>query len=241
MTTAVPRWSWAEVCTRRLERHGLSTPVPKTRPASIVSDMCGAHAQVMSAAELSIGLRIAGISRMDVREALWSEHSLIKTFGPRGTVHLLAAEDLSIWTGALAALPPSPNALPEEARLTAEQTEAVVAAIAAALENAELTVDELTEAVVGSAGSWAGDLVVPAWYEMWPRWRPAIYTAANRGVLCFGPNRGRTVTYTNPRRWLSGFQPVAGPTEQLLRTEHHDELRHCPPTLVQSAANPADV
>jgi hypothetical protein len=26
-------------------------------------------------------------------------------------------------------------------------------------------------------------------------------------VLCFGPNRGRNVTYTNPHRWLPGFRP----------------------------------
>ena len=37
-------------------------------------------------------------------------------------------------------------------------------------------------------------------------------TAANRGALCFGPNRGRNVTYTNPRRWLPGFRPADGPT-----------------------------
>jgi hypothetical protein len=27
-------------------------------------------------------------------------------------------------------------------------------------------------------------------------------------VLCFGPNKGRRVTYTNPCRWLPGFQPA---------------------------------
>jgi hypothetical protein len=29
-------------------------------------------------------------------------------------------------------------------------------------------------------------------------------------VLCFGPDRGRKVTYTHPRRWLPGFRPAAG-------------------------------
>jgi hypothetical protein len=27
-------------------------------------------------------------------------------------------------------------------------------------------------------------------------------------VLCFGPDRGRKVTYTNPQRWLPGFRPA---------------------------------
>src|SRR5262245_25749583 len=97
--------TWAEICARRLERHALSTPARDARPADIVGAMCGAHAQVMSAAELSIGIRIADITRADIHDALWAEHALIKTFGPRGTVHLLPAKDLAIWAGALSALP----------------------------------------------------------------------------------------------------------------------------------------
>jgi hypothetical protein len=210
-TNDAPRLSWAEVCARRLDRHFLSVPSQDARPAAIAGAMCGVHAQVFSAAELSIGLRIAGVTRADIREALWTEHSLIKTFGPRGTVHLLPAQDLPMWAGALSALPPSASPFPKDVRLTPDQTDAVVDAIAAALKDAELTVDELGEAVVASAGAWAGDLVMPAFQGLWPRWRQAVNTAANRGVLCFGPNRGRKVTYTNPRRWLPEFRPVEGP------------------------------
>lgn len=207
--SGLPQLTWEAVCARRLERHGLARPSADTRPSEIVSAMCGAHAQVMSAAELSIGLRIEGITRADVRDALWNDHSLIKTFGPRGTVHLLPAQELPMWTGALSAIPPSPSPLPEEARLTPEQLEAVIEAMGIVLAEAELTDDELTEALRDIVGSWAADLVVPAWYEYIPRWRPAIVTAANRGILCFGPNRGRKVTYTSPKRWLPAFQPAA--------------------------------
>jgi Winged helix DNA-binding domain len=35
-------------------------------------------------------------------------------------------------------------------------------------------------------------------------------------MLCFGPNRGRLVTYTNPHRWLPGFTPADG--DAALRT-----------------------
>jgi len=170
--------------------------------------MCGVHAQVMSAAELSIGLRIAGITRADIREALWSEHSLVKTYGPRGTVHLLPAQDLPIWTGALSALPFGPNAETGNKLLTPEQAEALIEAIAIVLEDAELTAEELTEALVDQVGSWAGDAVLPAFQGMWPRWRMVQSMAGARGALCFGPNRSRNVTYTSPQRWLPGFQPV---------------------------------
>ncbi|MER5420073.1 winged helix DNA-binding domain-containing protein [Streptosporangium roseum] len=199
--------SWSEVRARRLERHALSAPSRDARPADVVAAMCGAHAQVLSAAELSIGLRISGLTRADVRQALWSERGLVKTFGPRGTVHLLPARDLPMWTGALSALP-SFGSPTKNARMTPEQTDEVVAAIADALRDAEMTADELSEAVISATGPWAGDLVMPAFQGMWPRWRQALSTAANRGALCFGPNRGRKTTYTSPQRWLPGFRPA---------------------------------
>ncbi len=208
----VPRLSWAEVTARRIARHALSTPSKNARPADMVRAMCGAHAQVLSAAFWSIGLRIASITQQEVRDALWTERSLVKTFGPRGTVHLLATQDLPIWTSALSAIPPSHNGQTKEVRLTNAQTDEVVNAIAVALCDAELTIDELSAAVIAATGPWAGELVVPAFNGMWPRWRMALATASFRGALCFGPNRGIKVTYTNPRRFLSGFSPVDGRT-----------------------------
>jgi hypothetical protein len=181
--------------------------------------MCGAHAQVLAAAELSIGLRSAEAARAAVRRALWDERSLVKTYGPRGTVHLLPTEDLPLWTGALAAIPAGVSPSPAGVQLTPAQTDAVVEAIADALADAELTADELTAAIVERVGAWAGDPVMPAFQGFWPRWRQATATAANRGALCFGPSRGRAVTYTGPRRWLPGFRPAEGQeaTAELLR------------------------
>lgn len=211
--TAPFRMSWADACARRLDRHGLSAPASDARPADVVAGMCGAHAQVASAAELSVGLRIAGSTRADVRHAVWTDRSLVKTFGPRGTVHLLPTRDLPMWTAALSAIPPSPNSFPGGVRMTPEQAEQVIGAIAAAVTGAELTIDELNDAVIDGAGRWAGDLVLPAFGTMWPRWRQAMTTAAHRGVLCFGRDRGRKVTYTDPRRWLPGFRPLDGPSD----------------------------
>ena len=218
-----PSLSWEAVCARRLERHHLATPAQDARPAEIVRAMCGAHAQVLSAAELSIGLRIAGVTRAAIRRALWEERSLVKTYGPRGTVHLLPTEDLPLWTGALSAIPAGASTLPEGAQMTPDQTSAVIEAIADALAAAELTADALTVAIVERVGPWAGDPVMPAFQGYWPRWRQAMAAAAHRGALCFGPNRSRTVTYTSPQRWLPGFQPMDSQQAQaeLLRRYLH--------------------
>ncbi|MFE6834135.1 winged helix DNA-binding domain-containing protein [Streptomyces sp. NPDC057705] len=209
--------SWTAANTRRMDRQGLLTPAPTagTSPADIAGRMLGAHAQVMSAAELSLALRLDGATRTDVRDALTGGPGpvrghdprpgpgprpgmLVKTFGPRGTIHLLPAQDLPWWTGALSALPARPGTLSPEARMTAAQTDEALAAIGDALTGAELTVDELTEAIVARTGSWAADPVMPAFQTLWPRWRQVTYTAAQRGVLAFGRDRGRKVTYTNP-------------------------------------------
>jgi hypothetical protein len=201
-------WTWDQVSRRRLRRHGLADGSSFADVADAAAAMCGAHAQVLSAGELSLGLRVDGATQADVQDALWTRRTLVKTFGPRGTVHLLPLAELPTWTGALGATPlVTPGQFPDGVRLTPDQVDAVVDAVGASLADAELTVDELTEAVVDRAGSWAGDLVMPAFQGMWPRWRQATATAAFRGALCFGPNRGRKVTYTNPHRWLPDLRP----------------------------------
>jgi hypothetical protein len=99
---------------------------------------------------------------------------------------------------------------PEPVRFTPDQAEEVVAAIGEVLADAELTVDELTEAIVERTGPWAGERTMEAFQDAWPRWRQLASTAAHRGMLCFGPDRGRRATYTNPHRWLPGFRPDDG-------------------------------
>jgi len=204
-------WTPAQVRARRLDRQLLLAPASGELPA-VVSAMCGAHAQVMSAAELSIGLRMKGITKTSVQQALWVDRSLIKTYGPRGTVHLLPAADLPMWTGALSAVPPG-NPTPADFSLNQDQADEVVKAIDAALTDHDcMTVDELGSAVITSTGSWAADQVVPAFGGWWPRWRPALAVAGQRGVLCFGPDRGRSVTYTSPASWLPDAPALAHTT-----------------------------
>jgi hypothetical protein len=215
-STAPISLTWSGVTARRMARQALTEPASDLGPAGIARVLCGAHAQVLSAAEFSIGRRIAGATRADVQRALWEDRTLVKTFGPRGTVHLLATADLPTWTGALSALPPSVPLHPEPVRFTREQADEVIAAIGDALAGTELTIDELTEAITDRTGPWAGERTMAAFQGMWPRWRQLTSTAAHRGVLCFGPDRDRKVTYTNPHRWLPGFRPDDG--DAALRT-----------------------
>lgn len=196
--------SWSAARARRLQRHGLGYRSIAERSGSIadrVADSCGTHAQVMSAAELSIGIRCPGVTTTAVRDALGTQKSLVKTYGPRGTVHLLPTRDLAHWTASLSAMPQYTTA-PPTIRMQPEQSDQVVAAIRDALLDGPLTIDELDAAVVGRTGDWAGELVMPAFNGWWPRWRQAIHLAAHRGALCFGEPRDRAITYASPAEHL---------------------------------------
>jgi hypothetical protein len=155
--------SWGQVRARRMVRHGLSLAGCDGVVAAARA-MCGAHAQIMSAAELSLGIRCRGVSRSDVRSALWRDQTLVKTYGPRGTVHLLPAVDLPWWLAALSAVLHQLS-VPDTMAMTEDQTAAVIKAIgdaAAEAGDSGLTIAELGEQVPARAGSWAGDLVMPA-------------------------------------------------------------------------------
>jgi hypothetical protein len=189
--------TWAQVCARRLARHGLAAPLTGG-PADVVSAVAGTHAQVLSAAELSIALRMPDATRTTVQSALWDTRDLVKTFGPRGTVHLLPTAELSRWVAALAEAPLRTPSPPESVRMTCEQADQVLAAIADAVRDAALTIDELSDAVVAAVGSWAGDPVMEAFQGKWPRWRQVLPLAGMRGIVCFDQNRDRKTTYTSP-------------------------------------------
>ncbi len=191
--------SWRDVCGRRLARHGLTAPLPDLDSAARA--LCGVHAQVQSAAELSLCLRVPGAHRSDI--------SLVRTYGPRGTVHLFAADDAGLFMAATAHAGLDDRT---PGWLTSIQRDQVVAEIGTALAARDLTIDELGEAVTGALDSWAADAVVPAFGGYWPRWRSAVGSAAYAGVLCFGASRGRTLTYGSPHRLVPGFHRPPGPT-----------------------------
>jgi hypothetical protein len=212
--------SWHDVWARRAARQFLSEPARSERLVEVVGAVGGIQAQVMPSAELAIGIRVDGISRSDVRAELWERRRLVKTYGPRGTIHLFPADELSLWLSALRAAPP-PKSRSTALAATAtspDRLERLVGAIGETLADprrgdpdgeAGLTRDELGAQVVRRTGRWASDEVVPAFGGMWQRWTQGIGEAALRGLLCFGPNRGNRVTFVRPERWLGApLEPV---------------------------------
>jgi Winged helix DNA-binding domain len=194
---------------RRLSQHALLTPRPNQELVAVVRAVGGIHAQMLPAAELSIGIRLESATRADVRRELWERRSLVKTYGLRGTVHLFPSDELGLWLSALRA-----NRRPDEVKwlaymgLAPAQKETIVAAIGEALDGRSLTRDELGQEVARRVGSWATEAVSPAFGGKSPRWLVALGAAANAGQLCFGPNQGSKVTFVRPDQWLGGWDAL---------------------------------
>lgn len=208
--------SWDQVFSRRLSRNHLIDPASSDRMIDVVGEVCGIQAQIMTAAEMGIGARVTGITRNGVKNALWKERSLIKTYGLRGTLYLFPAEDASLWMAALKAgrAREDPRRI-EWQGINAKEILKIVDAIADSLDDNRLTRDELGEEIARRLGSWAKEEVFPAFGEMLPRWTTALSQASFAGALCFGPSAGNKVTFVRPDQWIGHWQTHDG--EEALR------------------------
>src|SRR2546423_3384262 len=81
----------------RLRAQRLALPLSDriTSVAHVVKELCGIQAQEAPAAALAVRVRSVGLVAANVEHARVQERSVVRTWGPRGTLHLLAAEDLN--------------------------------------------------------------------------------------------------------------------------------------------------
>src|SRR5918992_6085818 len=68
-----------------------AAPVP-----DVVRSLGGIQAQDRNAALLAAGTRTPGATVADVEHALSGERSVVRTWAMRGTIHLIAADDLPL-------------------------------------------------------------------------------------------------------------------------------------------------
>lgn len=179
---------------------------------SPVRSSCGVQSQVAQQARIALWARTCDITADKIDESLWRTRSLVKTWCMRATVHLLPSADFSAYIQAT-----GPDAIRSEKRwmskygLNDQVVDKAVSAIFEALADGPLTRTELGERVARLAGQ---DL--RQWVER--GWGGLVKIAALRGLVCFGPDRGREVTFVRVKDWLPGAQDGA------------DEEGRCPKT-----------
>jgi uncharacterized protein YcaQ len=209
----MPSPSWPNVTYFRAIRHHLDCRAPLKSLVTVVGDVCGVQAQLMSAAQIALWARVQGLRREDVERALWKERTLVKTWAMRGAVHLLPAKDLPVYVGALK------RRVREERRWMArygvgpQEADTMIEAIIDALAPGPLTRQELTERVIDRLGSKARRWVQHSWGGV-------VKQACLQGLACFGPNQGQEITFVRRDYWL--------PDQGDLRAEDAEDelLRH---------------
>jgi winged helix DNA-binding protein len=174
----------------------------------VVGDIGGVQAQVMSAAELQVGVRV-DCTVKDVRAALWKDKKLVKTWLMRGTLHLVPSEDLPVYTAAMRTRwIRASNAWLRVVDLTATELNELVDSIGEALDDSPRTRDDLI-AIVGKGQSERVQLLLKS------GWGGILKPVARSGLLCFGPNRGQSVTFVRPQRWIAAWRDI-DPDEALV-------------------------
>ncbi|HZQ08207.1 MAG TPA: crosslink repair DNA glycosylase YcaQ family protein [Anaerolineae bacterium] len=148
-------WTWEKLRARVLARNYLVRPAARALLARVVGEGCGIQGQMMGAAELDVSARVKGLTQEDLRRALWEERVLVKTFGPRTTLHLLPANELPLWMAAMRARG-ARDAAPWYEALKGKPTKAyaLVDAVGEALDGKCLARAELADAVAKKVGAW---------------------------------------------------------------------------------------
>jgi hypothetical protein len=183
---------------QRAQRLTPQEPDAATGVAQVVKDLCGIQAQDASAAALAVRVRSTGLLNDDVERARVQERSVVRTWGQRGTLHLLATADLS-WLLPLF----GPVFIAGNRRRYAELgldedtlARGVRALRAVLINQGPLTRDELVEHLAHHGIRLAGQA------------RPYLLQhAALEGIICLGPDRGAKPTYVLLSDWLGQGYP----------------------------------
>lgn len=189
-----------DVLTLRAHRHHLDHRAKSTDLVTVVHDVCGVQAQLISAAYASLWARVEGLTTQAIDTAVHKRRSLVKTWAMRGTVHILAGRDLPIILHGLARYGlRSHNQWLTRKGLDANTRISVVRAIERDLQPGPRTRTELGTAVRRAVGRWAAQYVEHAWGGV-------IKDACFQGVACFGEPRGQNATFVSLPKWLPGLE-----------------------------------
>ncbi len=167
-----------------------------TSVTSVVKDLCGIQAQDANAAALAVRARSVGLVAADVERARLEERSIIRTWGQRGTLHLLATEDLG-WLLNLLGTVFVAGDRTRRAELGLDEDSCIkgISAIRDILAGqGALTRAELVEQLAVRTGIRLEGQAAPH----------LLFRAALEGLVCLGPDRGTKPTYVLIENWIEG-------------------------------------
>ena len=207
--------SLAQVRGLRLQNQHLAKRSRSTSATSIVRRLCALQSQEWPSAQLAIAARSVGITRDDVKRARESDRSFVLTWSLRGTLHLVAAEDIG-WQLALSGerAISGTNRRYQQLGLSDIVREKALDDIAEILaRDGPLIRAELADKLVARGIPVAGQAI-----------HHLARFAALRGLICLGPEHVGDLTYVLIPEWLPDYQPLEA-TDELLPTFARRYLR----------------
>ena len=210
-----------QVTAFRLARHHLLERAPKKALLSVVRDMAGAQAQLLSAPQISLWSRVRDLRIADIEEAL-SQRTLVKASCMRRTLFLVPSAHLAVFVRGTA------RRAEKEIRWTRGKgvpdrvIDAAIDAVLGALDQ-PLTRPEIAERVSQAlgvpmetvhGGGWGSRrklAAVPVGHLTFPV-VDLLHLTAARGILCYGPRRDNEPTFVRADAWIPQWQDV--PREQ---------------------------
>ena len=167
--------------------------------ALLVKGLCGIQAQDARAAALALRVRSAGLVAADVERARVQERTIIRTWGQRGTLHLLATEDLG-WL--LPLFSPVFIAGGQRRRAELGLDEDTCARGICVIRDVLASQGPLTRADI------VEQLAIHGLHIEGQARPHLLYRAALEGVICLGPDRGTEPTYVLLSDWVQQGQAL---------------------------------
>jgi hypothetical protein len=181
------------------------------------------QAQDIAAFPLALRARVAGITAADVTVAR-DERAIVRTWGPRGTLHLIAADDLPWLFPLVRTGPASSMRRLRQLGVVADLDDAVRVVDRAMAGQGPLTKAELGERLAKAGLPAEGQAIVHL-----------AGLGARAGLVVLGPDRGGKATYVHAADWLGAPVPTMTDRERAL-TELVRRYR-----LAHDPAEPADL
>jgi hypothetical protein len=211
--------TWDQVSAFRLARQHLLERAPAKALVSVVRDMTGAQAQLLSAAQISLWPRVRDLRLAHVEKAL-NERTLVKASCMRRTLFLVPSADLAIFVRGAARRAEKEVRWARGKGVPDRALDAAIDATLNALDQ-PLTRPEIAERVSRSLGVKMRDIhgggwgsrrkvaAVPVGELTYPV-VDLLHLVAARGVVCYGPYRGNEPTFVRADAWIPRWKDVPG-------------------------------
>lgn len=203
-----------QIAAFRTGRHMLRGERGARTAPNLARTLCGAQAQVLSAAGLSLSVRSRTLTPPMIDDLLWRRRKLVKTWSMRSTLHLHAVDDLPLYLGAMSARKRFIEQRLSADGITPTQLGRAIATILEILADTPMTRGDIAAHVAPRHGEELRAWITSGWGGLM---KHLVY----EGLVCFGPSIGGTPTFVRTDRWLGPIAPLDEDDAQLELTRRY--------------------